>query len=515
MKIVTSAEMSEIEGRCESEGIPTSQLMENAGRAFAREVREWVESVTGTNVVVLVGPGNNGGDGLVAALYLHGWGANVSVCLCKARAELDPNLKLIINLGLEPIPGYEEKGLVELREALKSAEVVVDAVLGTGRSRPISGSIEAIISELRKARESNPKIRVAAMDLPSGVDADSGQADPVGPQADLTVALGYPKIGMFVFPGASKTGRLAVADIGIPEKLSRHISLELLTGKRVKGLLPRRPADAHKGSFGRVVALAGSGQYVGAAYLACAAATRVGAGLVTLACSPVVRSIVASRAAEVTYIPLEETASVQEWRTAVEEEVKGADVLLVGCGLGRAESAWELAKGLLLDSHLTAPPTVVDADGLNALASEDGWWERLNREAVLTPHPGEMSRLMGASTREVQRDRIGTAREAARKWGKTVVLKGAHTVVARADGHAVVSPFANPALASAGTGDVLAGMIAGLLAQGLGAWEAAMAGVYLHGLAGEMGREEVGEAGLLASDLLSRLPRAIRGVGIG
>ena len=308
MKIVNSAEMREIEGRCELEGIPTSQLMENAGRAFAREVREWMEGVTGTNVVVLVGPGNNGGDGLVAARYLHEWGASVSVCLCKARVELDPNLKLIINLGLEPIAAYEEKGQAELRGALRSAGVVVDAVLGTGRSRPISGSIEAIFSELRKARESNPNVRVAAMDLPSGVDADSGQADPAGPPADLTVALGYPKIGMFTFPGASKTGRLAVADIGIPEELSRHISLELLTGTRVRGLLPRRPADAHKGSFGRIVALAGSGEYVGAAYLACAAATRVGAGLVTLACSPVVRSIVASRAAEVTYIPLEETA---------------------------------------------------------------------------------------------------------------------------------------------------------------------------------------------------------------
>ena len=515
MKIVNSAEMREIEGQCESEGIPTSQLMENAGRAFAEEVREWMDGVTGKNVLVLVGPGNNGGDGLVAARYLHDWIANVYVFLCSPRSESDPNLKLVIDRELDPIAAYEEEGLAALREGLRSAEVVVDAVLGTGRSRPISGNIEAIISEVRKAKESNPNLRVAAMDLPSGVDADSGQGDQAGLPADFTVALGYPKIGMFAFPGASMTGRLAVADIGIPEDLSRHISLEMLTGEKVRELLPRRPADAHKGSFGRVVALAGSGQYVGAAYLACAAATRVGAGLVTLACSPVVRSIVASRAAEVTYIPLEETAGVQEWREAIDEGVKEADALLVGCGLGRAESAWELAKDLLLDSPLTAPPAVVDADGLNALASEDGWWKKLGREAVLTPHPGEMSRLMGASTGEVQRDRIGTAREAARKWGKTVVLKGAHTVVARADGHAVVSPFANPALASAGTGDVLAGTIAGLLAQGLGAWEAAMAGVYLHGLAGEMGREEVGEAGLLASDLLPLLPRAIRGVGEG
>ncbi len=190
-----------------------------------------------------------------------------------------------------------------------------------------------------------------------------------------------------------------------------------------------------------------------------------------------------------------------------------ADALLVGCGLGRAEDTWELVKGLLLDSRESMPPVVVDADGLNALASDREWWKRLDREAALTPHPGEMARLMGKSTADVQKDRIGTAREAARRWGQTVALKGAHTVIARADGHAVVSPFANPGLASAGTGDVLAGAIAGLLAQGLGAWEAAIAGVYLHGLAGEMGREEVGEAGLVASDLLPLLPRAVRGVG--
>ena len=512
MKIVNSAEMREIEGRCEAEGIPTSQLMENAGRAFAEEVREWVEGVTGKNVLVLVGPGNNGGDGLVAARYFHDWIANVTVCLCSSRSESDPNLKLVIKRRLAPIAGYEEEGMAALRDALKSAEVVVDAVLGTGRSRPISGNIGAIVSEVRKAKESNPNLMVAAMDLPSGVDSDSGQGDPGGLSADLTVALGHPKVGMFAFPGASMTGRLAVADIGIPEELSKHVSLEMLTGERVRDLLPKRPADAHKGTFGRLVALAGSGQYVGAAYLACAAATRVGAGLVTLACSPVVRSIVASRAAEVTYIPLEESSGVEEWKTAVEQGVQEANALLVGCGLGREKRVWDLAKGLLLDSRGTQP-MVVDADGLNALASEGGWWEKLGTEAVLTPHPGEMSRLLEVSTSEIQKDRIGIAREAARHWGKIVVLKGAHTVVARADGHAVVSPFANPALASAGTGDVLAGTIAGLMAQGLGAWEAAMAGVYLHGVAGEMGREEVGEVGLLASDLLPLLPKAMRGVG--
>ena len=512
MKIVSGAEMRDIEAQCESEGIATSQLMENAGRAFAEEVRDWGEGVAGKNVVALVGPGNNGGDGLVAARHFHDWVANVEVYLCSPRSESDKNLQSLIARGLQPTLAYEESGLVALREALRSAEVVVDAVLGTGRSRPISGKIQEIFAELGQTRKSNSHLRVAAMDVPSGVDADSGQGDPAGPEADLTVALGYPKIGMFAFPGALRVGELRVADIGIPKGLAEHISLEMLTGPMVKALLPRRPADAHKGTFGRLVAVAGSGQYVGAAYLACAAATRVGAGLVTLACSPVVRSIVGARAAEVTYIPLEEEAGEEDWRVAIDEGVEQADALLVGCGLGREARVWELVKGLLLDAGREGPPAVIDADGLNALASEEGWWEKLSREAVLTPHPGEMSRLIGASTKEIQGDRIGTAREAARRWGKTVVLKGAHTVVARADGRAVVSPFANPGLASAGTGDVLAGAIAGLMAQGLGVWEAALAGVYLHGVAGEMGREEIGEAGLVASDLLVRLAGAVRGV---
>ena len=216
MKIVSSAEMREIEARCEAEGIATAELMENAGRAFAEEVREWGEGVAGKNVVVLVGPGNNGGDGLVAARYFHDWVANVDVCLCSPRPESDKNLGLLLSRGLQPTNAYEGNGLAALAQVLGSAGIVVDAVLGTGRSRPIAGKIGEILAELESGEGVEHKsLRVAAMDLPSGVDADSGQADPVGPQADLTVALGHPKIGMFAFPGASRVGELRVADIGI------------------------------------------------------------------------------------------------------------------------------------------------------------------------------------------------------------------------------------------------------------------------------------------------------------
>ncbi len=515
MKIITSEEMREIEERCAEEGISTGQLMENAGLAFAEEVRTWRGGVAGSNIVVLVGPGNNGGDGLVAARHLHDWGANIYPCLCAPRPDSDPNLRLIIDRGLEPILGFEEEGLTTFKEVLRSAEVIIDAVLGTGRSRPISGAIKELLDEVRKAKEVSSHKAIVALDLPAGLDANSGKADPAGLRADVTVALGYPKVGMFAFPGAEMVGELVVTDIGIPSHLGDGISLELMTRPKVRALLPPRPQDAHKGTFGRVLALAGSISYIGAAYLACQGAARVGTGLVTLACTLSLQSILASKLTEVTYLPLPEDEGRGIPSKAVdliEDQINDSQALLVGCGLGQEKPTRELVHRLLLKQGRPLPPTIVDADGLNILTHYPGWWEKLGRETVLTPHPGEMARLMGLSNRDVQQDRIGVARQGARHWGKVVVLKGAHSVVARPDGQAMISPFANPGLASAGTGDVLAGAIAGLMAQGLAPWDAAVAGVYLHGIAGEMGRRELGDTGLLASDLLPLLPRAIKGL---
>ena len=513
MKIVTSEEMRELEELSSQAGVSTHQLMENAGLAFAEEVRRRTRGVTGSHVAVLVGPGNNGGDGLVAARHLHDWGANVYVYLCVPRSETDPNLRLLLARDLQPVAGYEDSGLQSLHGILDTAEIVVDAVLGTGRSRPIEGALKEVISAVREARQQSSHTKIVALDLPSGLNADSGQVDPACLSADVTVTLGYPKVGLFAFPGAKSVGEMMVVDIGIPAELGRNITLELMTPSWTRNQLPQRLPDAHKGTFGRVLAVAGSINYIGAAYLACQGAARVGTGLVTLACTTGLQPILASKLTEVTYIPLPEKSPGVPSSDAfplIQSQLPHVQALLVGCGLGQEPATKNLVHKLLIENDTRELPILVDADGLNALVEYPKWWEGLSDASVLTPHPGEMARLLGVSSKEVQSDRIGVAREAARQWGKVVVLKGAHTVVARPDGFAMLSPFANPGLASAGTGDVLAGAVAGLMAQGLEPWQAAVCGVYLHGLAGERVREQMGAAGMLASDLLPIIPKAIK-----
>ncbi|MFQ5872734.1 MAG: NAD(P)H-hydrate epimerase, partial [Dehalococcoidia bacterium] len=447
MKIVTSDEMRGLEERCAGEGISTSQLMENAGLAVAEEVRRWRGGVAGSHIAVLVGPGNNGGDGLVMARHLHDWGANVYVYLCAPRPEADPNLRLILDREITPEQAQDDSELQGLRRILDTAEIVVDAVLGTGRSRPIGGVLKEVLTTVGKARADSPRLRIVALDLPSGLDADTGKVDPAVLGADVTVTLGYPKVGLFSFPGAQMLGELIVADIGLPARVAEGITLELMTLTWIRSLLPDRPYDAHKGTFGRALMVAGSVRYIGAAYLACQGAARVGAGLVTLACTPTLQSILASKLTEVTYLPLPELnpgIPAADAVSLIEDQLPHSQALLVGCGLGQEPPTSDLVQRLLLKSDKDSPPIVVDADGLNVLAQHPKWWERMGHRVVLTPHPGEMARLMDLSNKEVQSDRLGVARKAAQLWGKVVVLKGAHTVVARPDGWAKLSPFANP-----------------------------------------------------------------------
>ncbi len=273
--------------------------------------------------------------------------------------------------------------------------------------------------------------------------------------------------------------------------------LSKLDKKTALSLLPKRPIDANKGTFGKVLAIAGSQNYPGAAYLSCAAAYRVGTGLVTLVTNDIVKIIVSRKLPEVTFLSLNE----------VFENLSKYDVLLIGPGLGQKEQTIKFFRKLLKEK---LPKTVIDGDGLNILSKIDNWWEKLNREVILTPHPGEMGRLTGKSVEEVQSDRENIAKDYAKKWGKVIVLKGANTTIVSPGGDVVISLFANPALATAGTGDVLSGIIAGFLAQGLSISEAACLGVYIHGLAGEMLKEKYGNAGNLASDLLPLLPKVIQ-----
>ena len=321
-----------------------------------------------------------------------------------------------------------------------------------------------------------------------------------------------------------------VADIGIPLELLQPLELELATGEMIHGLLPQRPLKAHKGTFGKALLVVGSVNYTGAAYLAGAAATRVGTGLVTLALAGPLHPVIATKLTEATYLILpHELGVIAPGAIRVLAERMGDyDALLLGPGLTQEAPTVEFVRRFLSlrgagrpgrigfraieepEERLQLPPLVIDADGLNILAQTEGWAARLPQGAILTPHPGELSRLTGRSVAEINDRRIETAREFAREWNQVVVLKGAFTVVASPEGRTIVQPFANPGLASGGTGDVLAGAIVGLRAQGLGPFEAAVVGAYLHGLAGQLAREELGDAGMVAGDLVPRLPLAIR-----
>lgn len=518
MKLVTVEQMRALEQAAAAAGRPPEVLMEEAGLAVAQETWLAMGVVAERSVLVLAGPGNNGGDGLVAARHLADFGAKVAVYLLRSRPADDPNYRQVLERNISVGQVEDDPDLAGLREALAGADAVVDALLGTGRARAIEGPLAAILDQLRERQaQPNPPL-VVSVDLPTGVDADTGAADPRAVRADLTVTLGFAKVGLYALPGAELAGRVQVVDIGIPADAARDLPYELMDTSWVKARLPERPRGANKGTFGRILVCGGSERYVGAPRMCAAAAYRVGGGLVTVACPRSIANAVAAKLDEATYLPLHEEDGLVAGAASVEvrREAAAYDVLVVGPGLGRGAGPSRFVRETLLSPAPEGPrAAVVDADALNALATEPGWWKRLTLPAVLTPHPGELSRLIRQPLATIQSDRLGVAVRCAREWGHVVVLKGAYTVVAAPDGRAAVSPFANPALASAGTGDVLAGAIAGLLGQGLEPFDAAACGVYLHAKAADHVCEEIGDRGLLASDLLGALPHATRVVREG
>ena len=379
MKIVTAAQMREIEARSEESGVSTDCLMENAGLAVARIARRMVGPLTGVRVIVLIGPGNNGGDGLVTARHLQRWRARVTAYLCRDRDADDRKLADALDAGVGVIRASDDPHLAGLKTELGSAHLVVDAILGTGRARPISGVLEDILKTVSEVRSAKPDLRLLAVDLPTGVNCDTGEVDPVCVASDITVALGYPKHGHIGFPGESFTGRLEVADIGLPAGLDGDVRLELMTRVWARSALPERPPDSHKGTFGRAMIVAGSRNFLGAASLSAAAAGRVGAGLVTIAIPESLVSSVAPRAIEPTFLPLPESSAgivSSDAAKTILESLDGYSALLVGCGLGQAEETRSMVEGLLL-SGAELPPAVVDADGLNTLAGVPEWWEAL------------------------------------------------------------------------------------------------------------------------------------------
>lgn len=534
-KVVTVEQMRAIEAAADASGLTYDQMMLNAGRAVAETILDRAGEVAGKRVVVLAGKGNNGGDGLVAAKHLAEAGAQVSVYLVQPRPEGDPHLEALRAQEVFIAEGEQDQRWRVLRNLVGTADILVDAVLGTGVRLPLKGKVRDALRAAKAAlKERGRRPLVVAVDCPSGLDCDSGALAEEALQADLTVTMAAAKVGLLRFPGAAAVGEIVVADIGIPSQQEElaNVDLELATAETVRTWLPERPRDAHKGTFGQVVVVAGSVNLPGAAALAARGAYRVGAGLVTLAVPTPVQPLLAPGLPEVTWLLLpHEMGVLEEGAVEVLEGALGrAKALVLGPGwgteaateaflaafLGSAERGHRGRIGFLHEApagegrRRSLPPCVVDADGLKLLARLEDWPARLPQGSVLTPHPGEMAILTSAAKEAIQEDRVGAARKWAETWGHVVVLKGAFTVVAAPDGRATVLPFATPALARAGTGDVLAGAIAGLRAQGLDAYEAAVLGGYLHGRAGELVAARHGTtAGVLAGEVAEALPLAI------
>jgi len=566
MKVVTAQEMREIDRKTIASGVPAIELMENAGRAVARAIKSCYSPLKGKRISIFCGKGNNGGDGLVAARLLvkekanpigsprqrrgrrlrrlTSNGARVKVFLLAKKEELkkDPkiNLRRALRQKVEVIEIDTSRKLKRFEQEIKKSDLIVDAILGTG----IKGAPKGL--EAKATRFINTlKKPIVSVDIPSGVEGSTGRVSGEAIKADLTITFGLPKIGLVIYPGAEYVGELEVADIGIPKRFLRDKKIKvnpvrsprqrrgirplrgritsngvnLITKEEISSYLKPRKPDTHKGTYGHLLVIAGSVGMTGAATLTsqaaslCFGALRSGVGLVTLGIPESLNEIMEVKLTEGMTLPLPETKkktlSLKAEKKIIEFSKK-ADVLALGPGLSTNKETQQLIRNLI---KKISSPMVIDADALNALAGHLSILQPATRHpqpAIITPHPGEMARLIGKKVREVQENRIKIASDFARKYKVIVVLKGARTVISDPEGNIYINPTGNPGMASAGVGDILTGMIGSFLAQRREPLKAAKTGVYLHGLAGDLAAQEKGEESLIASDLLEKLPQAFK-----
>jgi NAD(P)H-hydrate epimerase len=517
MKLLTAAQMKEVDRRTsEVFGVPSLTLMENAGAGVAAFAEEKFPGLASLPIVILCGKGNNGGDGLVAARCLRQRGASPEVFLFAApdavKGDAAVNLKRWQECGGKVRSVASEADWEQARSVLAGARVVLDALLGTGLAGPATGLMAAVIEDVNRMA---PRAAVISVDVPSGLSSDSGHVPGPAVRAGATVTLCAPKVGMALPPACDFVGEMRVVPIGTPAALLEDESLNLhLLEPGEFGWLPRaRKPGAHKGDFGHALIIAGSRGKAGAAVLAGMGALRSGAGLVTVASPSTVQPMVAAGRPELMTEALwpteSDTISARNLDYAqFETLLAGKSVLALGPGLTTHPETQQFVRAALERCTL---PVILDADGLNAFAGSAA--ELRARKAprlAVTPHPGEMARLLGCASKDVQADRLSVAPRAAAEWNACVVLKGQRTIVAMPDGRAFINPTGNPGMASGGTGDVLTGMLAGLTAQfGAEAWQRALClGVYLHGLAGDLAAARLGEEAMLAGDLLDSISSA-------
>ena len=530
MKYVSVAQMQAIEREANASGLSYAQMMENAGRGLAEVMLEEYGYLEEGGALGLVGAGNNGGDTLVALDYLVKQGWRATAAILRPRPADDPLVARLVDSGGRVIDLSLDTNPASLIQLLGEHALLLDGVLGTGTRLPLKPELAALLGIVRRYlwdTENQPL--VVAVDCPSGIDCDSGAAAPECLPAERTVTMAAVKHGLLKFPAFSLVGDLQVVGIGLSDEEEEaldawHAVQSFIPDEDwVRQVLPARPLDAHKGTFGTALVVAGSANFTGAAWLAGQAAYRIGAGLVTLAVPAPLHTALAGQFPEATWLllPHKNGAIAADACQTVLENLGRTTAMLVGPGFGLAQTSADFMEGLLCGTveHQQAerhsvksqsrplpselPPLVIDADGLKLLANIENWPKRLPDPAVLTPHPGEMSVLTGLSRDEIQTDRLEVALRFSREWGHVVVLKGAFTLVAAPDGRLAVIPVATPALARAGTGDVLAGLIVGLRAQGVEAFQAAVAGAWVHAQAGLQAAEELGNtASVLAGDVL-------------
>lgn len=513
MDLVTAAEMQAMDRQTiEVYGIPGRVLMENAGRGAAQFLlARFAVPLARKTAAVIAGRGNNGGDGFVIARCLAQRGIRVNVYLLaqssRVKGDAAANLALLAPLDVKVIEMADEKAFAAHKHALARENLWVDAILGTGLKSDVSGFFKTVIDFINSLNKP-----VLAVDIASGLNSDTGRPCGTCIRATATATFGFAKTGHWLYPGAEYTGQIEVIDIGIPRYIAQNINprQHLLTSDDVQACFKPRARDAHKGTTGHLLVVAGSAGKTGAAAMTAMAAMRAGAGLVTLAVPESLQAILATRLLEVMTAPLPEDRPGIPAAAAVDAVgrlLPGKQCLAIGPGLGQHPSAGDFVRHLVAQSKL---PIVIDADGLNNLAGHLDILKNLEAPVVLTPHPGEMARLMQTTAAAVQQDRIKCARDLATGCDVHVVLKGAATVIAHPDGRVFINPTGNPGMASGGMGDVLTGIIAGLMTQGLTPRQAAHAGVYLHGAAADVLAESIGPFGFLAGEVMHAIPGQIQ-----
>lgn len=511
MLVVTPDEMKTIDRTAIDEfGIPGIVLMENAALGVIREIAKILGDIPGKTAVILAGKGNNGGDAFAVARHLYNMGAIVSVHvlakLTDIKDDAKTNLDILLKMGIEVKEVIEDRQIDEIKESLKFGNIVVDGLLGTGLKGGVRGVMAGVIDAVNSSC-----VPVVAVDIPSGVNGETGEVTTTCIKAKTTVTFGFPKIGHLVHPGCEYVGNLVTVDIGIPRQAVKETEVKkhLIDSSLVSELMPKREPNSNKGTYGKVLVVAGSRGMTGAACLTAEAALRAGAGLVYMAAPVSLLPIYAGAIVEALTIPLEDENKGYITKESIHNilvQLENVDVAAVGPGLSAGDDAKEVVYNIIKGSKV---PIVLDADGINLLAKDLSILKELKAQLVITPHPGEMARLLGVTVKEVQQDRLNIARSFSKEWGVITVLKGSRTVIASPEGEIYINATGNAGMATGGSGDVLTGIIASLIGQGLKPLDAAIAGVYLHGVSGDNIAKRIGQHGLIAGDLVEEIPKAI------